>query len=255
MARILVVEDHVELQRALLINFRARRYDVMVARTGRDGLALAASRRPDAVILDLGLPDFDGTDFIVELRRWYRPPIIVMSGRASPGDKIGALDAGADDYVTKPFAMDELLARLRAALRRDERHVTRGQPPPVTIGRWRVDLASHRVTRADAAQAPPDLVETLRLTPTEWAILELLLQRPGRLVGSAQLLTTVWGPGFQQHTNYLRFHMARLRRKLEDDPHRPRHLLTEPGMGYRYQPEAGPAHEQFRANGSCAALT
>jgi len=237
-ARILVVEDHVELQRALLINLRARRYDVMVARTGRDGLALAASRRPDAVILDLGLPDFDGTDFIVELRRWYLSPIIVMSGRTSPGDKIGALDAGADDYVTKPFAIDELLARLRAALRRDKGHVTHGQPPPVVIGRWRVDLGSHQVTRADAAGAPSDPVETLRLTPTEWAILELLLQRPGQLVGSAQLLTSVWGPGFQQRTNYLRFHMARLRRKLEDNPHRPRHLLTEPGMGYRYQPEA-----------------
>jgi two-component system, OmpR family, KDP operon response regulator KdpE len=240
MARILVVEDHAELQRALLINLRARRYEVTAARTGREGLALAASRRPDAVILDLGLPDFGGTDFIVELRRWYLPPIIVMSGRTSPGDKIGALDAGADDYVTKPFAMDELLARLRAALRRDEGHVTHGQLAPVVIGRWRVDVASHQVTRADAPEAPPGPVETLRLTPTEWAILELLLQRPGQLVGSAQLLTRVWGPGFQRRTNYLRFHMARLRGKLEDNPHRPRHLLTEPGMGYRYQPEARP---------------
>jgi two-component system, OmpR family, KDP operon response regulator KdpE len=237
MARILVVEDHAELRRALLINLRARRYDVMVARTGREGLALATSRPPDAVILDLGLPDFGGTDFIVELRRWYLPPIIVMSGRTSPGDKIGALDAGADDYVTKPFAMDELLARLRAALRRGEGNVTHGQPSPVVIGRWRVDLASHQVTRADAAEAPSDSVGTLRLTPTEWAILELLLQRPGQLVSSEQLLTSVWGPGLQQHTNYLRFHMARLRRKLEDNPHRPRYLLTEPGMGYRYQPE------------------
>jgi two-component system, OmpR family, KDP operon response regulator KdpE len=252
MARILVVEDHAELQRALLINLRARRYDVMAARTGREGLALAASRRPDAVILDLGLPDFGGTDFIVELRRWYLPPIIVMSGRTSPGDKIGALDAGADDYVTKPFAMDEFLARLRAALRRDEGHVTHGQPSPVVIGRWRVDLAAHRVTRADAPEAPPGSVETLRLTPTEWAILKLLLQRPGQLVSSEQLLTTVWGPGLQQHTNYLRFHMARLRCKLEDNPHRPRHLLTEPGMGYRYQPEARPVREDFRTNGSRA---
>jgi two-component system, OmpR family, KDP operon response regulator KdpE len=247
MARILVVEDHAELQRAVLINLRARRYEVMVARTGREGLALAASRRPDAVILDLGLPDFGGTGFIVELRRWYRRPIIVMSGRASPGDKIGALDAGADDYVTKPFAMDELLARLRAALRRGEGQVTHGQPAPVVIGRWRVDLASHQVTRADAGEAPSGPVETLRLTPTEWAILEMLLQRPGQLVGSAQLLTGVWGPGFLQRTNYLRFHMARLRRKLEDNPHRPRYLLTEPGMGYRYQPEARPALTCSRA--------
>jgi two-component system, OmpR family, KDP operon response regulator KdpE len=245
MARILIVEDHAELQRALLINLRARQYDVMAARTGRDGLALAAGRRPDAVILDLGLPDYGGTDFIVALRRWYRPPIIVMSGRTSPGDKIGALDAGADDYVTKPFAMDELLARLRAALRRVEGHITHGQPPPVVIGHWRVDPAAHRVTRADAAEAPSGPVETLRLTPTEWAILELLLQRPGQLVGSAQLLTSVWGPGLQRHTNYLRFHMARLRRKLEDNPHRPRHLLTEPGMGYRYQP-AGDSRSTWR---------
>jgi two-component system, OmpR family, KDP operon response regulator KdpE len=233
-----VVEDHAELQRALRINLRARLYDVIAARTGREALALAASRPPDAVILDLGLPDIGGTELIVELRRWYQPPIIVLSGRASPGDKIGALDAGADDYVTKPFAMGELLARLRAALRRDEGSVIQGQPPEAVIGRWRIDLASHRITRANAAAAPPGSAQTLRLTPTEWAILTLLLRRPGQLVGSAQLLAGVWGPGFQQHTNYLRFHMARLRRKLEDDPARPRCLLTEPGMGYRYQPQA-----------------
>jgi two-component system, OmpR family, KDP operon response regulator KdpE len=239
MTTVLVVEDHVELARTLLINLRARLYDVMAARSGREALALAASQPPDAVILDLGLPDVVGTEVIVELRRWYLPPIIVVSGRTSPGDKIGALDAGADDYVTKPFAMSELLARLRAALRRDGRSATHGQPPLV-IGRWQVDLASHRVTRADASPAPPDSVGTLRLTPTEWAILEALLQRPGQLVGSAQLLTSVWGPGFEQSTNYLRFHMAQLRRKLEDKPARPRHLLTEPGMGYRYQPRGGP---------------
>jgi two-component system, OmpR family, KDP operon response regulator KdpE len=234
--RILVVEDHAELQRALRINLRARLYDVMAARTGREALALAASRPPDAVILDLGLPDMAGTEVIVELRRWYLPPIIVLSGRTSPGDKIGALDAGADDYVTKPFAMGELLARLRAALRRDEGHLTQDQPSRMVIGHWQVDLTSHQVTRADAV-ACSDPVETLRLTPTEWAILKQLMQRPGQLVGSAQLLTSVWGPGYQKRTNYLRFHMARLRRKLEDNPARPRHLLTEPGMGYRYQPE------------------
>jgi two-component system KDP operon response regulator KdpE len=230
-ARILIVEDQAELQRALRINLRARQYDVLAARTGREALALAASQPPDAVILDLGLPDIDGTEVIVELRRWYRAPIIVLSGRTSPGDKIGALDVGADDYVTKPFAMAELLARLRAALRRDEGDVAHEQPRTAVIGRWQVDLVAHRVTPADG---PTD--EALRLTPTEWRILELLLQRPGQLVGSAALLTGVWGPGFQQRTNYLRFHMARLRRKLEDNPARPRHLLTEPGMGYRYQP-------------------
>ena len=241
MAGILVVEDHAELQRALRINLRARQYDVMAARTGREALALAASSPPDAVILDLGLPDISGTEVIVELRRWYVPPIIVLSGRTGSGDKIGAFDVGADDYVTKPFVMDELLARLRAVLRRDKGKLTHGQLSGPVIGRWQVDLAAHQVTRADAAEAPSDSVETLRLTPTEWAILELLLERPGQLVSSAQLLTGVWGPGFQQRTNYLRFHMAGLRRKLEDNPARPRHLLTEPCMGYRYQPEAPPS--------------
>jgi two-component system, OmpR family, KDP operon response regulator KdpE len=229
---ILIVEDEAELVRALRINLRARQYEVHTAGTGREALAVAASHPPDAIILDLGLPDIDGTQVIVELRRWYHAPIIVLSGRTSPGDKIGALDVGADDYVTKPFAMAELLARLRAVLRRDEGEAGRGRPREAVIGHWLVDLTAHQVRRA-AADEPG---ETLRLTPTEWRILEILLQRPGRLVGSAQLLTAVWGPGFQQRTNYLRFHMARLRRKLEDDPARPRHLLTEPGMGYRYQP-------------------
>ncbi|MGO8725259.1 MAG: response regulator [Streptosporangiaceae bacterium] len=237
---ILIVEDEADLVRALRINLRARQYEVLTAGTGREALALAASHPPDAIILDLGLPDIDGTEVIVELRRWYRAPIIVLSGRTSPGDKIGALDVGADDYVTKPFAMAELLARLRAVLRRDEREAGPGQPREALIGRWLVDLTAHQVRQApaDASDASGDGGEpvTLRLTPTEWRILEILLQRPGQLVGSAQLLTAVWGPGFQQLTNYLRFHMARLRRKLEDNPARPRHLRTEPGMGYRYQP-------------------
>jgi two-component system KDP operon response regulator KdpE len=236
---ILIVEDEAELVRALRINLRARQYEVRCAGTGREALAVAATRPPDAIILDLGLPDIDGTEVIVELRRWYHAPIIVLSGRTSPGDKIGALDVGADDYVTKPFAMAELLARLRAALRRDEG--VQAQPRPVTIGRWLIDLAAHQVRRASGASemrasTAGEEPETLRLTPTEWRILEMLLRRPGQLVGSAQLLTDVWGPGFSERTNYLRFHMARLRRKLEDYPARPRHLLTEPGMGYRYQP-------------------
>jgi two-component system KDP operon response regulator KdpE len=251
---VLIVEDQPELLRALGINLRARQYDVRTARTGREALAVAASEPPDAVILDLGLPDIDGTEVIVELRRWSKAPIIVLSGRSSPGDKIGALDVGADDYVTKPFAMGELLARLRAALRRDEAEAGQGRAQLATIGHWLVNLTSHQVTRAagsgiDSSPAaapgsPPQSgpgggggpEETLHLTPTEWRILEILLPRPGQLVGSAQLLTGVWGPGFGQRTNYLRFHMARLRRKLEDNPARPRHLLTEPGMGYRYQP-------------------
>jgi two-component system, OmpR family, KDP operon response regulator KdpE len=251
---VLIVEDQPELLRALGINLRARQYDVRTARTGREALAVAASEPPDAVILDLGLPDIDGTEVIVELRRWSKAPIIVLSGRSSPGDKIGALDVGADDYVTKPFAMGELLARLRAALRRDEVEAGPGRPHQATVGRWLVDLTTHQVTRAPgsaidsspaaAPGSPPQSgpgggggpEETLHLTPTEWRILEILLPRPGQLVGSAQLLTAVWGAGFSQRTNYLRFHMARLRRKLEDNPARPRHLLTEPGMGYRYQP-------------------
>ena len=231
---ILIVEDEADLVRALRINLRARQYQVLTAGTGREALAVAASHPPDAIILDLGLPDIDGTEVIVELRHWYHAPIIVLSGRTSPGDKIGALDVGADDYVTKPFAMAELLARLRAVLRRDEREASQNQPRQAVIGQWLVDLTAHQVRRADADGSREG--ETLRLTPTEWRILEILLRRPGQLVGSAQILTGVWGPGFQQRTNYLRFHMARLRRKLEDNPARPRHLRTEPGMGYRYQP-------------------
>jgi two-component system, OmpR family, KDP operon response regulator KdpE len=265
LSEILIVEDQPELVRALRINLRARHYEVLTARTGREALAVAASHPPDAIILDLGLPDIDGTEVIVELRRWCRAPIIVLSGRTSPGDKIGALDVGADDYVTKPFAMAELLARLRAALRRDEGELGRDRPRQVTIGHWLVDLSAHQVRRAAGDGEPAGSAAgdeagtdgagtdgagtdgagtdgagtdggTLRLTPTEWRILTILLDRPGQLVASTQILTRVWGPGFQQRTNYLRFHMARLRRKLEDDPSRPRHLLTEPGMGYRYQP-------------------
>ena len=239
---VLIVEDQPELMRALRINLRARRYEVRTARTGREALETAAGQAPDAIILDLGLPDIDGTEVIVELRRWYKAPIIVLSGRTSPGDKIGALDVGADDYVTKPFAMAELLARLRAALRRDEGEPSSGEPRLARIGPWLVNLTAHQVTRAapgDEAPAGPDAGGTgmtLRLTPTEWRIMEILAGRPGQLIGSAEILSGVWGPGFSQRTNYLRFHMARLRGKLEDNPSRPRHLLTEPGMGYRYQP-------------------
>jgi two-component system, OmpR family, KDP operon response regulator KdpE len=222
------------LLRALRINLRARQYEVYTASTGREALAVAAADPPDAMILDLGLPDVDGTEVIVAFRSWSQAPIIVLSGRTSPGDKIGALDAGADDYVTKPFEMGELLARLRAALRRDETTGKEAQAV-ATIGQWAIDLSAHTIhqsdVRTDAADSPVP-----RLTPTEWRLLGILIRRPGQLVGSAQLLAGVWGPGFQNRTNYLRFHMARLRRKLEEDPSRPRHLLTEPGMGYRYEP-------------------
>ena len=233
--RILVVEDQPQLLRALSINLRARQYEVLTAATGRDALAVAAATPPDAMILDLGLPDVDGTEVIVAFRGWSQAPIIVLSGRTSPGDKIGALDAGADDYVTKPFAMGELLARLRAALRRDE--VSGGGAGAVaTIGRWAIDLSAHTIRPSEDVRTDPADSPASRLTPTEWRILGILLRRPEQLVSSAQLLAGVGGPGFENRTNYLRFHMARLRRKLEDDPSRPQHLLTEPGMGYRYQP-------------------
>jgi two-component system, OmpR family, KDP operon response regulator KdpE len=229
--RVLIVEDEPALLRALRINLRARGYDVATAATGREALAEARHRPPDVVLLDLGLPDTDGGEVIRELRAWSRAPVIVLSGRAGSGDKIGALDAGADDYVTKPFDMEELLARLRAALRR-------GDPAPAgatfSIGAYEIDTTAHTIVRRrdDGGVRPGEL----HLTPTEWRLLEILLAAPGQLVGSDRLLGEVWGPGYERSTHYLRFHMAGLRRKLEDDPHRPRHLLTEPGMGYRYQP-------------------
>jgi two-component system, OmpR family, KDP operon response regulator KdpE len=233
------VEDEPALLRALRIDLRARGYEVQTAVTGRGALDQAVRRPPDAVLLDLGLPDGDGTDVIRQLRGWSLAPVIVLSGRASAQDKIGALDAGADDYVTKPFSMEELLARLRAVLRRED--ATR--PDAVfTIGRYMIDLAAYTVVRqasdsgsAEGASAAAGAA-AVHLTPTEWRLLEILLRSPGQLVGAGRLLTEVWGAGFEHHAHYLRFHMARLRRKLEDDPPRPRHLLTEPGMGYRYQP-------------------
>src|SRR5580692_2857094 len=222
--RVLIVEDEPALLRALRIDLRARGYEVITASAGQEALVEAARRPPDAVLLDLGLPDMDGTEVIASLRTWSAVPVIVLSGRGGSGDKIGALDAGADDYVTKPFSMEELLARLRAALRRDA-----PAPPvqPVAIGRSTIDLAAHLATRDG---------EQVRLTPTEWRLLEILIRNPGQLVGGRRMLTEVWGPAYQQSTHYLRFHMAGLRRKLEDDPARPQHLLTEPGMGYRFSP-------------------
>jgi two-component system KDP operon response regulator KdpE len=227
---VLIVEDEPAMLRALRINLRARGYAVAAAPTGNEALAQVRRRPPDAVLLDLGLPDVTGTELIRALRGLSAAPVIVLSGRTGPGDKIGALDAGADDYVTKPFSMEELLARLRAALRREERPAAGAT---VTIGRHLIDLAAHAVTGNGTGPASPAPV---RLTRTEWRLLEILLQSPGVLISSGRLLTEVWGPGYEHSTHYLRFHMARLRRKLEDDPPRPRHLLTEPGMGYRYQP-------------------
>jgi two-component system KDP operon response regulator KdpE len=226
LTRVLVVDDEPQILRALRINLRARRYDVAVAADGADALRLAASQHPDLVVLDLGLPDMDGVDVIRGLRGWTNIPIIVLSGRAGSQDKVLALDAGADDYVTKPFGVDELLARVRAVTRRT---AGAGEAmPAVAVGRYTVDLAARAVRKDDGGE--------VRLTPTEWHLLEILLRNPGRLVSQRQLLHDVWGPQYQSETNYLRQYMAQLRRKLEDDPARPRHLLTEPGMGYRYQP-------------------
>ncbi|MGK5681473.1 response regulator [Actinoplanes sp. URMC 104] len=222
MTRILVVDDDPQILRALRINLRARRYDVDVAADGAEALAAAAAHAPDLVVLDLGLPDMDGTDVIRGLRGWSTVPIIVLSGRAEGSDKVGALDAGADDYVTKPFGVDELLARIRAVTRRI--HPSDAPAGPVTVGRYTVDLTGHTITPEQ------------RLTPTEWQLLERLLRNPGKLITQRSLLQEVWGPRYGTETNYLRQYMARLRRKLEDDPARPRHLITEPGMGYRFQP-------------------
>jgi two-component system KDP operon response regulator KdpE len=248
--RVLVVDDEPQILRALRINLRARDYQVDVAQTGAEALATAARHPPDLVILDLGLPDLDGVEVIGGLRGWTQAPIIVLSGRADSSDKVEALDAGADDYITKPFGMEELLARMRAAARRTG---SAADVPRVRLGDLIVDLAAKRVIRqaavpAEAGDGPPagagepaarpDIhPDDIRLTPTEWHLLEVLLRNPGKLLSRHQLLTEVWGPGYADATGNLRLYMAQLRRKLEPDPARPRWLITEPGMGYRYQPD------------------
>lgn len=222
MSRVLVVDDELPLRRALAINLRARGYEVVLAEDGAGALRLAADAHPDVILLDLGLPDIDGLEVIAGVRGWSAVPIIVLSARRVSDDKVGALDAGADDYVTKPFGMDELLARLRAALRRagpaEEEAV-------VTTAAFTVDLAAKRVRRAGI---------DVRLTPTEWGLLEVLVRNAGRAVGQRQLLRDVWGPAYEAETHYLRVYVAQLRRKLETDPAHPRHLLTVPGLGYRF---------------------
>jgi two-component system KDP operon response regulator KdpE len=229
---VLVVDDDPALVRALTINLRARGYEVHAAATGAAALQLAAAHPPDAVVLDLGLPDLDGAEVIRGLRGWSEVPIVVLSGRADASDKVEALDAGADDYLTKPFSMEELLARLRVA----RRHADRNAPKAAVqrIGDYEVDVASHTVTRAP--EAPLTAPAGVHLTPTEWGIVEVLLKNAGRLVTAKQLLAEVWGHGYENDTPLLRFHFTKLRRKLEREPSRPAHLLTEPGMGYRFQP-------------------
>jgi two-component system KDP operon response regulator KdpE len=229
MTRVLVVDDEPQILRALRINLRARHYEVLTAATGAEALEVAAHHPPDLVILDLGLPDMDGVEVIAGLRGWTSAPILVLSGRSDSADKVDALDAGADDYLTKPFGIDELLARLRAVSRRA---TPNDATSIVTFGPTTVDLAARRVTLADGASN----IE-VRLTPTEWHLLEVMLRHPGKLLSQRHLLTEVWGPGYESAGGNLRVYMAQLRRKLEPDPGRPRHLLTEPGMGYRFQPD------------------
>jgi len=222
--RVLVVDDEPQIVRALRINLKARGYEVDAAYDGRSALDLAARHHPDVVVLDLGLPDMDGVEVIRGLRGWLSVPIIVLSARHASGEKVHALDAGADDYVTKPFGMDELLARLRAAVRRA---APSEETAIVSTDAFTVDLAGKKVTRDGS---------DIRLTPTEWHILEILVRSSGRLVTQQQLLRDVWGPSYETETNYLRVYLAQLRRKLEPDPSSPRHLITEAGMGYRFEP-------------------
>ena len=223
MTRVLVVDDDPALLRALAINLRARHFDVETAVDGASALRRAASGPPDLVVLDLGLPDLDGVEVVAGLRGWTTVPIIVLSARDTQSAKVDALDAGADDYMTKPFGMDELLARIRAALRRA---APEPASPMVITPQFTVDLAAKRVVRDGVP---------VRLTPTEWHVLEVLVRNVGKLVTQQQLLREVWGPSYVEETHYLRVYLAQLRRKLEPEPARPQHLITEPGIGYRFE--------------------
>jgi two-component system KDP operon response regulator KdpE len=228
--RVLLVDDEPQIVQALTMNLRARRYEVHAAGSGAAALRVAEQHPPDVVLLDLGLPDMDGVEVIHGLRASSSAPIIVLSGRIGGSDKVGALDAGADDYVTKPFGMDELMARIRAVTRRSAADPaatdSAASAEPVRVGDWLVDLTAHRVTGPAGAEQ--------RLTKIEWQLLERLVRRPGQLVTQRQLLTEVWGPQYVNESGYLRFHFGQLRRKLEADPGRPKHLVTEPGIGYRF---------------------
>ena len=223
--RVLVVDDEPQILRALRINLSVRGYDVVTVTNGTDALRAAAEFRPEVVILDLGLPDMSGIEVLGGLRGWLSAPVIVLSARTDSSDKVQALDAGADDYVTKPFGMDELLARLRAAVRRAAASVDADEPVVETAS-FTVDLAAKKVTKNGAE---------VHLTPTEWGMLEMLVRHRGKLVGREELLREVWGPAYAKETHYLRVYLTQLRRKLEDDPSHPRHLLTEAGMGYRFE--------------------
>jgi two-component system, OmpR family, KDP operon response regulator KdpE len=219
--RVLLVDDDTTLRQTLGIGLRAAGHEVLIAADGRTALEAARDDRPDIVVLDLGLPDLSGFDVLRKLRAWSTVPVVVLSARAESSEKVEALDLGADDYVTKPFGMEELLARVRAAARRAGSDV-----PVLTAGDLVIDLPARRVTKGG---------EVVRLTPTEWSLLEMLVRTPGRLVSQQDLLHEVWGPAYSRETNYLRVYVGGLRKKLEDDPSAPRHLITEPGMGYRFE--------------------
>jgi two-component system, OmpR family, KDP operon response regulator KdpE len=227
---VLIVDDEPQIRRALQLNLKARGYRVELAADGAEALRVAGRAHPDAILLDLGLPDMDGLDVIAGIRGWSSVPIVVLSARGDEAGKVDALDAGADDYVTKPFGIEELLARLRAAIRRH-------QPPTeaamVTTAHFTIDLANRQVTIAPG--------QSVHLTRIEWGLLEALARQPNRLVTQRQLLQLVWGPEYESETNYLRVHLTHLRHKLEPDPKQPRYIRTEPGVGYRFIPEPPPA--------------
>ncbi|MCS5734626.1 response regulator [Herbiconiux daphne] len=227
--KILIADDDPQILRALRITLGSQGYDIVTAADGAEAIRLAAESAPDLIMLDLGMPRLDGLEVIQAVRGWSAVPILVVSGRAGSADKVDALDAGADDYVTKPFAMDELLARIRALTRRATPGAASDEPV-VTFGGVTVDLAARQVTRAGDRTA-------IRLTPTEWKVLELLVRNPGRLVTHQELLTEVWGTHHVKETGYLRLYLGQLRKKLEPEPAHPRHLLTEAGMGYRFVPD------------------
>jgi two-component system KDP operon response regulator KdpE len=226
--RVLVVDDEPQIRRALSLNLGARGYEVFEAMTGEAALTVVAAEHPDIVLLDLGLPGMDGIMVLEALRGWTKVPVIVLTVRDDERSKVQALEAGADDYVTKPFGMAELVARVRAVLRRNPD--TAEEPPEVVTKAFRLDLAAHR------AFAGPDLAE-VRLTPIEWGIVGHLVRNPDRLVTYRQLVTAVWGPTYDPDQNLLRVHMGHIRRKLEANPSQPVYFITDSGVGYRFQPD------------------
>ncbi len=223
---ILIVDDHLEIVRTLVMNFRARGYRTLSAGDAKSAAALVAEGNPDAMILDLGLPDMDGADLIVSIRSWSNLPILVLSGRTELDRKLNALKSGADDYISKPFEIDEVIARVEAVLRRAKDSITN---PYFQIGDWRIDLSRHLITKVGGAD--------LHLTPIEWRLLEYLLSKSGTLVSQKELLQAVWGSSYESETNYLRLFVSQLRKKLEPNPQLPAYILTEPGIGYRLMAE------------------